>query len=97
MSKLLEKISQTWWFSEGIVSQNKDIQKVDSSNRYHAMIHHQNADATVPASALMRGITPLDIRHFEYFQGVNASQTRALAISPWRQHFDDELRLRQNH
>jgi hypothetical protein len=26
-------------------TQNKDIQKVDSSNRYHVMIHHQNADA----------------------------------------------------
>jgi hypothetical protein len=24
------------------------------------------------ASAFMRGITPLDVRHFEYFQGVNA-------------------------
>ena len=49
--------------------ENKDIQKVDSSNRYHAMIHHQNADAMGLSSALMRGITPLDVRHFEYFQG----------------------------
>jgi hypothetical protein len=39
------------------------------------MIRHQNADAMVLASALMRG---------------------ALAIGPWRQHFYDKLRLRQN-
>jgi hypothetical protein len=50
-------------------SQNKHIQKVNSSNCYHAMIHHQNADTMGLASALMRGITPLDIRHFKYFQG----------------------------
>jgi hypothetical protein len=36
------------------------------------MIHHQNADAMGLASAFMRGITPLDVRHFEYFQGMNA-------------------------
>jgi hypothetical protein len=30
------------------------------------MIHHQNADAMGLASALMRGITPLDVRHFDY-------------------------------
>jgi hypothetical protein len=43
-----------------LMSQNKDtcIQKVDSSNRCHAMIHHQNADAIVLASARLRGITP---------------------------------------
>jgi hypothetical protein len=41
------------------------------------MIHHQNADAMVPASARLRGIPPPDVRHFEYYQGgVNASQTR---------------------
>jgi hypothetical protein len=58
------------------ISQNKDIEKVDSSNRYHAMIHHQNADAMGLASSLMKGITPPpDVRHFEYFQGVNASQS----------------------
>ena len=74
------------------------IQKVDSSiNHYHAMIHHQNADAMVLASALMRGITPLDVRHFEYFQGGEClSNTHWLG--PWRQHFDDELRfICQNH
>jgi hypothetical protein len=41
------------------------------------MIHHQNADAMVLASALMRDIPRLDFRHFEYYQGVvNAFQTR---------------------
>jgi hypothetical protein len=30
------------------------------------MIHHQNADAMVLASARLRGI-PLDIRRFEYY------------------------------
>jgi hypothetical protein len=50
-------------------------------NRCHAMIHHQNADAMVLASmvlasARLRGISPQDVRHFEYYQGVNASQTR---------------------
>jgi hypothetical protein len=48
------------------------------------------------ASALMRGITLLDVCHFEYFQGGECfSNTHWLG--PWRQHFDDELRLRQNH
>jgi hypothetical protein len=40
------------------------------------MNHHQNADAMGLASARLRGIPPLDICHFEYFQGMNASQTR---------------------
>jgi hypothetical protein len=58
--------------------QNEDTQTVDLAkkkrrNRCHAMIRHQNADAMVLASALMRGITPLDVRHFDYYQGVNAS------------------------
>jgi hypothetical protein len=44
--------------SYGTALQNKDIQKVDLSNHYNAMIHHQKADATGLASALMRGITP---------------------------------------
>jgi hypothetical protein len=56
------------------------------------MIHHQNADAMGLVSALMRGITPLDVSHFEYYQGVNASPTRTGC-----QHFDDELWLCQNH
>jgi hypothetical protein len=38
-------------------------------NRCHVMIRHQNADAMFRASALMRGIHPLDVRHFEYYQG----------------------------
>jgi hypothetical protein len=40
------------------VAQNKDTQKVNSSNRCLAMIHHQNADAMVLASARLRGIPP---------------------------------------
>jgi hypothetical protein len=40
------------------IARNKDIQKVDSSNRHHAMIHHQNANAMGLASALLRGFTP---------------------------------------
>ena len=38
------------------VAQNRHTQKVDLSNRCHAMIHHQNADAMVLASACLRGI-----------------------------------------
>jgi hypothetical protein len=48
-------------------------------NRCHAMVRHQNADAMVLASALMRGPPPpppLDVPHFEYYQGVNASHKR---------------------
>ena len=60
------------------------------------MIHHQNADAMVLASAGLRGIPPLDVRHFEYYQG-DKCLSNAHWLGPWRQHFDDELRLRQNH
>ena len=57
------------------------------------MIHHQNADAMGLASALMRGIAPMDVHRFEYFQEGETRTARPI----WRQHFDDELRLRQNH
>ena len=40
------------------------------------MIRHQNADAMVLVSALMRGIHPLEVHHFEHYQGVNASHKR---------------------
>jgi hypothetical protein len=40
------------------------------------MIRHRNADGMVLASALMRGIHPPDVHHFEYYQGVNASHKR---------------------
>ena len=60
------------------------------------MIRHQNADVMGLATALMRGIAPLDVRHFEYFQG-GECLSNAHWLGPWRQHFDDELRLRQNH
>jgi hypothetical protein len=45
------------------VAQNKDTLKFDPAkkcNRCHAMIRHQNADAMVLASALMKGIRPPD-------------------------------------
>jgi hypothetical protein len=60
------------------------------------MIRHQNADVMGLATALMRGIAPLDVRHFEYFQG-GECLSNAHWLGLWRQHFDDELRLRQNH
>ena len=44
---------------------------------------------------LKLAIPPLDVRHFEYYQGVNTSYAHRLG--PWRQHFDGELRLCQNH
>jgi hypothetical protein len=62
------------------MAQNKDTQKVDSSNRCHAIIYRQNADAMVLAIARLRGIPPLDVCHFEYYQGVNASRTMASAF-----------------
>jgi hypothetical protein len=37
------------------------------------MIRHQNADTMLLPIALMRGISPMDVCHFEYYQGVNAS------------------------
>jgi hypothetical protein len=46
------------------------------------MIHHQNADAMGLASALMRGITPLDVRHFEYYQG-GECLSNAHWLGPW--------------
>jgi hypothetical protein len=42
----------------------------------YAKTRHENADAMVLASARLGGISPLDVRHFDYYQGVNASQTR---------------------
>jgi hypothetical protein len=60
------------------------------------MIHHQNADAMVLSSARLRGI-PLDVRHFEYYDQGGECLSNAHWLGPWRQHFDDELRLRQNH
>jgi hypothetical protein len=44
------------------------------------MIRHENADAMVLASALMRGIPPFS--HFKYYQGVNGFYKHSLAIGP---------------
>ena len=60
------------------------------------MIHHQNADAMVLASARLRGIPPLDIRHFEYYQG-GECLSNAHWLGPWRQHLMTNYGLRQNH
>ena len=42
-------------------------------NLRHTMIRHQNALAMFLGSACTRDIHPLNVRHFEYLQGVNAS------------------------
>jgi hypothetical protein len=76
-------------------SQNKDIQKVDSSNCCHAMIRHENTDAMVLVSALMRGIPP-GLPPFWILSG-GECLSNAHRLGPWRQHFHDELRLRQSH
>jgi hypothetical protein len=39
---------------------------------------------------------PLDVCHFEYYQGCECLP-KVHQPGPWRQHFDDELRSRQNH
>jgi hypothetical protein len=68
----------------------------DSSNRCHAMIHHQNADAMVLASARLRGIPPWTSAILNNYQG-GECLSNAHRLGPWRRHFDDELRLPQNH
>jgi hypothetical protein len=49
-------------------------------NRWHAMIRNDSSSKCWRhgpiASALMRGIHPLDVRHFEYYQRVNVSHKR---------------------
>jgi hypothetical protein len=56
------------------------MQKVDSSNRCHAMIHHQNADAMVLASVRLRGIPPWTYAILNNIRGVNASQNHGVSI-----------------
>ena len=53
------------------------------------VIRHQNADAMVLASALMKGIHPLLIFKMVDVQGECPSQAHWLG--PWRQHFDDGI------
>jgi hypothetical protein len=69
--------------------------KISQSFR-HCMIHHQNADTMVLASAHLRGIPPLDIRYFEYYQG-GECLTNTHWLGPWRQHLMTNHGLRQNH
>jgi hypothetical protein len=63
-------------------AQNKDTQKVDSSNRCHAMIHHQNADAMVLVSARLRGIPPWTSAILNIIRGcmpLKSAQARTMA------------------
>ena len=62
------------------------------------MIRHQNADAMVLANwcAYERHFPP-GRGPFWILSGGWMPLISALAIRPWRQHFDGELRLRQNH
>jgi hypothetical protein len=67
-------------------AQNKDTQKVDSSNRCHAMIHHQNADAMVLASARLRGIPPWTSAILNIIRGcmpLTSAQARTMASVFW--------------
>ena len=61
------------------ISQNKDTQKIDLSNCYHATIHHQNADAMGLASAHKRDIILLDVPPFWIFSMGWMPLKRALA------------------
>jgi hypothetical protein len=51
---------ESWWIALTQKAMEMDlfITFCDSSNRCHAMIHHQNADAMFLASAHLRGIPP---------------------------------------
>ena len=60
------------------------------------MIHHQNADVMVLASAHLRGIPPLDVCHFEQYQGGECFSNPHW-LGPWRQHLMTNYGLRQNH
>jgi hypothetical protein len=60
------------------------------------MIHHQNTDAMVLASARLRGIPSLDVSHFEYCQG-GECLSNVHWLGPWRQHLMTNYGLRQNH
>ena len=59
------------------------------------MICQRKADAMGLASALMKGITPLDVHHFDYFQR-SGCLSNTHWLGPWHWHFDDKLRLCQN-
>jgi hypothetical protein len=72
------------------MAQNKDTQKVDLSNRCHVIIYRQNADAMVLASARLRGIPPWMSAILNIIRG-------GMPLGPWHQHFDNKLRLHQNH
>ena len=54
------------------------------------MICHENADAMILASALMRGIPPWTSAILNIIRG-GECLSNAHWLGPWRQHFDDEL------
>ena len=59
------------------------------------MIHHQNADAMVLASARLRGIPPWTSAILNIIRGECLSNAHWLG--PWRQHLMTNYGLRQNH
>jgi hypothetical protein len=62
------------------------------------MIHHQNADAMVLASARLRGIPPLHGRPpFLTLSGGGECLSNAHWLGQWRQHLMTNNGLRQNH
>ena len=78
-------------------SQNKDYTEarllVFSNDFGVTVIHHQNADAMVLASALMRSIHPLIIFKKGGRPGgmpLLIKRTGSYWLGPWRQHFDDK-------
>ena len=60
--------------------------------------HRRSIRVTAATSQPVRAqeAFPLDVCHFEYYQG-GESLPKAHQPGPWRHHFDDELRSRQNH
>jgi hypothetical protein len=75
------------------------IRSTRASNRCHAMIRNDwwsKCWRHGPSQCAYESYYPLDVRHFEYFQG-GECLSNAHWLGTWRQHFDDELQLRQNH
>ena len=60
------------------------------------MIHHQNSDAMVLASARLRGIPPWTSTILNIIRG-GECLSNAYWLGPWRQHLMTNHELRQNH
>ena len=70
---------QQQWFSKDLRSFDRHTEgrlSQKKRNRCHAMIRHQNADAMVLASALMRDIPHWTFAILNIIRGVNASHKR---------------------